>query len=86
MHGAIYPKTAELGEPCEARDRAAALIADAGRDETGMQAVGGDPRALQAAGEFAREENVAKLGAAIGFHGSEALRRLQVVDARPKLC
>jgi hypothetical protein len=45
----------ELGEPNEVRDHAAALITDAGRDETGMQAIGGDPRALQAAGEFARE-------------------------------
>jgi hypothetical protein len=30
---------------------------------------------LQAVGEFAREKNVAKLGATIGIHGSEALRR-----------
>jgi hypothetical protein len=35
---------------------------------------------LQAVCEFAREKNVAKLGATIGFHGSEALRRLQVVE------
>jgi hypothetical protein len=53
----------ELGEPDEARDHAAALVAEARGDEAGMQAIGGDPRAMQAAGEFAREKNVAKLGA-----------------------
>ena len=37
-------------------------------------------RPMQAAGEFEREKNVAKLGATIGFHGSEALRRLQVIE------
>jgi hypothetical protein len=48
--------------------------------EAGPQAIGGNARAMQAAGEFAREKNVAKLGASIGFHGSEALRRLQIVE------
>jgi len=45
----------ELGEPNEARNHAAALVAEARGDEAGMQAIGGDPRAMQAAGEFARE-------------------------------
>jgi hypothetical protein len=31
-------------------------------------------------GEFAREKNVAKFGATIGFHGSEALCRLQIAE------
>jgi hypothetical protein len=56
------------------------LVAEASGDEAGMQAIGGDPRAMQSADEFAREKNVAKLGAAIGFHGSEALRRLQIAE------
>jgi hypothetical protein len=60
--------------------RAAALIADAGGDETGVQAIGGEPRAMQAAGEFAGEKNVAKLGAAIGFHGSKTFGHLQIVE------
>src|ERR1700731_12326 len=37
-------------------------------------------RPMQAAGEFAREKNVAKLGAAIGFHGSKAFGQLQIVE------
>jgi hypothetical protein len=39
------------------------LVAEARGDEAGMQAIGGDPRAMQAAGEFAREKNVAELRA-----------------------
>jgi hypothetical protein len=50
----LWGNCKELGEPCEARDRAAALIADAGRDEAGMQAIGGDPRAMQASVATAR--------------------------------
>jgi hypothetical protein len=29
---------------------------------------------------ISREEDVAKLGTAIGFHGAEALRQLQIVE------
>jgi len=43
----------------EARDHAAALVADAGGDKAGMEAIGGDPRPLQPASKFAREKNVA---------------------------
>jgi hypothetical protein len=40
-------------------------------------------RAIQAAGEFAREKNVAEPRATIGFHGSKALRRLQIAEIQP---
>ena len=46
----------ELGEPNEARDHTAALVAEARGDETGMQAIGGDPSTKQPVGEFARKE------------------------------
>jgi hypothetical protein len=35
----------KLGEPCEARDQAAAFVGEAGGDEAGMQAIGGHARA-----------------------------------------
>src|SRR5208282_1265802 len=66
------------------RDQAAALIAEAGGDETWMQAIGGNARAMQAAGELAREQNVAKLGAAVGFHRTEILYQLKVVEIEPR--
>src|SRR5262249_22186529 len=65
-----------LGEPCEARNQAAALIADAGGGEAGMEAIGGNSRSLQLASQVAGEKNVAKLGATIGFHGSKTLCQL----------
>jgi hypothetical protein len=52
-------------------------------DETGVEAIGGDPLSLQPASKFAREKNVAKLGAAIGFHGFKILCQLQIVEIEP---
>jgi hypothetical protein len=72
-----------LGEPCETRDHAAAFIADAGGDESRMEAIGGDPCIKQPASVFAREKNVAKLRAAIGFHGSKTFGQLQIVEIEP---
>jgi hypothetical protein len=46
----------------------------------GMKAIGGDPSPLQLASDFAREENVAKLGATIGFQGPKAFRQLQILE------
>jgi hypothetical protein len=41
-----------------------------------------DRRTLQPAGKFAREENVARLRAAIGFHGSKTFGQLQMLTMR----
>jgi hypothetical protein len=53
----------KLGEPNEARDQTTASVAKACGDETGMQAIRSDTRTLQAASEFAREQDVAPQGA-----------------------
>ncbi len=76
--GGRYRK--KLGEPKEARDRAAALVRKACRDETGMQAICGDARAVQSASELTRKEDVAQFRATIGFHGPEIFRRLKIVE------
>ena len=44
-----------LGQPEQVRNWAAALITKACRDETGMQAIRGDARAMQPAGELSRK-------------------------------
>ena len=72
----------KLGDPDQARDQATALVGKSCGDETGMQAIGGDPSTKQPVGEFARKKNVAKLGAAIGFHGSKTIGQLQIVETR----
>src|SRR6516225_6645712 len=70
----------KLGEPYHVRDQAAALISKARGDEARMQAIRGDAAALQAARELAREQDVAELRAAVGFHGAKAMLRLQVAE------
>ena len=45
----------KLDEPNEARDQTPALVAKACGDETRMQAIRSDTRALEAPGEFSRE-------------------------------
>jgi hypothetical protein len=49
----------KLGKPNEVRDQATALVTKACGDETGMQAIRSDTRAVQAASEFTREQDVA---------------------------
>ena len=63
----------KLGKPNERRDQTAALVAKTRGDETGMQAIRSDARAVQAASQFAREQNVAQLRPSVDFYGSEAL-------------
>ena len=45
----------KLGEPEQVRNRAPAFVTKACSDETGVQAICGDARAVQPAGEFTRK-------------------------------
>ena len=56
-HGRRYRE--KLGEPNEARDQGAALVAETSSDEPRMQAIRNDARAMQAASELTREQDVA---------------------------
>ena len=63
----------KLGEPEQVRNRAPALITKACRDETGMQAICGDARAVQPPGELTRKQDVAQFRATIRFQGPVTL-------------
>ncbi len=69
----------ELGEADNPGDQAAAFIAKARGDEAGVQAIRCHRAAAQAAGEFSREQDVAKLRVAVGLHAAKAPRRLDLV-------
>ena len=56
-------------------------VAEAGGDEPGMQTVGGDAAAREAARQLAREKNVAQLGGAVA---TRALLLLQVLEVEPR--
>ena len=69
---------------------AAGLIAEAGGDETGMQAIGGDAGACKPPRQFAGEEDVAELGLGVDGKALIGAAALQIVkiqmsrgDARP---
>src|SRR5262245_12200790 len=59
---------------------ALAFIGKARRDESGMQAVGGDPRALELSRQFASEKNIVELRLAVGLEAAEAPRELKIAE------
>src|SRR5438093_3123915 len=72
----------QLGDPDDVGEHAAALVTEAGGDEPGMQAVGGDPGAGQTMCELARVQDVAQLRAAVNLEAPVAGRRLQVAEVK----
>ena len=62
------------------RQHPAGLVAEAGGDKTGMQAIGGDAGAGEAPRQFAGEQDVAELGFGIDAKAAITLLALQIVE------
>ncbi len=82
--GALFrrDRAHRLGDSDQPLHDAARLIAEAGGDKAGMQAIGGDAGAGDAPRQFAGEQNIAELGVGIDAKAHIALAALQVVKVK----
>src|SRR5207247_6365350 len=64
----------------ERRGEAAVVLAEARRDGAGVEAVGGDARALEAPGQLVGEEDVGELRRSVEPHRPVAARVAEVVQ------